>query len=251
MKFSPCIDLHNGKVKQIVGGSLADGREPETNFVSEKSPAWFAELYQRDGLTGGHVIKLGNGNDEAAREALAAWPGGLQLGGSITADNADEWLKAGAAQVIVTSFIFKNGRIDDERLERLVSATGKERLVLDLSCRKRNGQFYVVTDRWQTFTETVVDAESLRNLSDCCCEFLVHGVDVEGKQQGMDEELIELLAAHSPIPCTYAGGVRSFDDLEKLNTAGGGRIDVTVGSALDLFGGTMPYRDVVEYCRNH
>jgi phosphoribosylformimino-5-aminoimidazole carboxamide ribotide isomerase len=250
MKFRPCIDLHNGKVKQIVGGSLADGAEPETNFVSEKSTAWYAELYKSDGLTGGHVIKLGNGNDDAAREALAAWPNGLQVGGGITAENAAEWLKAGAAQVIVTSYIFQNGQVDMDRLERLVAETGKNRLVLDLSCRKKDGRFYVVTDRWQTFTETVVDADSLRQLSDCCCEFLVHGVDVEGKQQGMDEELIALLAEHSPTPCVYAGGVRSFEDLEKLNKAGGGKIDVTVGSALNLFGGILPYRDVVAYCKN-
>jgi len=251
MKFRPCIDLHNGKVKQIVGGSLADGQEPETNFVSEKTPAWFAELYKSDGLTGGHVIKLGRGNDDAAREALAAWPGGFQVGGGITVNNAAQWLKAGAAQVIVTSYIFQNGRIDSARLDRLVSAAGRDRLVLDLSCRKKEGQYHVVTDRWQTFTETTVDAESLSQLSESCGEFLVHGVDVEGKQQGMDEELIELLAAHAPIPCTYAGGVRSFEDLGKLNQASGGRIDVTIGSALDVFGGAMPYRDVVEFCRNN
>ncbi|MDH3346413.1 MAG: phosphoribosylformimino-5-aminoimidazole carboxamide ribotide isomerase, partial [Kiritimatiellaceae bacterium] len=171
------------------------------------------------------------------------------IGGGITAENAYEWLQAGAAQVIVTSYIFKNGQIDPARLNRLVAATGRDRLVLDLSCRKKDGQYHIVTDRWQTFTETVVNAESLQYLSDCCCEFLVHGVDVEGKQQGMDEELIELLAAHSPIPCVYAGGVRSFEDLEKLNIAGDGKIDVTVGSALDLFGGDLPYSDVVEYCR--
>ncbi|MEN8254256.1 MAG: phosphoribosylformimino-5-aminoimidazole carboxamide ribotide isomerase [Verrucomicrobiota bacterium] len=251
MKFRPCIDLHNGKVKQIVGGSLADGTEPETNFVSEKPPAWFAELYKSDGLAGGHVIKLGAGNDDAAREALAAWPGGLQVGGGISADNAAQWLEAGAAQVIVTSYIFKDSRIDEGRLNRLVAETGRDRLVLDLSCRKKDGRYFVVTDRWQTFTETVVGAESLRQLSDCCCEFLVHGVDVEGKQQGMDEGLVELLAGHSAIPCVYAGGVRSFEDLEKLNTAGGGKIDVTIGSALDIFGGTLPYRDVVEYCRSN
>ncbi len=251
MKFRPCIDLHHGQVKQIVGGTLSDGAEPETNFVSEKPPTWFAELYKSDGLTGGHVIKLGAGNDEAAREALAAWPGGLQVGGGITAENAGEWLDAGAAQVIVTSSIFRNGRLDADRLDQLVSAIGKERLVLDLSCRKKDGQYFIVTDRWQTFTKTVVDKESLRQLSASCCEFLVHGVDVEGKQQGMDEELIQLLAAHSPIPCVYAGGVRSFDDLEKLAKAGGGKIDVTVGSALDLFGGPLPYRDVVEYCRGN
>jgi phosphoribosylformimino-5-aminoimidazole carboxamide ribotide isomerase len=251
MKFRPCIDLHNGKVKQIVGGTLADGAEPTTNFVSEKPPAWYSELYKADGLTGGHVIKLGTGNDDAAREALAAWPGGLQVGGGITAENAAEWLNAGAAQVIVTSYIFQNGQVDPDHLNKLVDVTGKDRLVLDLSCRKKDdGQFHVVTDRWQTFTETVVNKESLRKLSDYCCEFLVHGVDVEGKQQGMDEELIELLSAHSPIPCVYAGGVRSFEDLKKLNQAGGGKIDVTVGSALDLFGGSLLYRDVVAYCSN-
>ena len=249
MKFRPCIDLHNGKVKQIVGGTLADGVEPKTNFVSEKPPAWFAELYKGDALSGGHVIKLGTGNDEAAREALAAWPGGLQIGGGITAENAAEWLDAGAAQVIVTSSIFKNGQINANRLNKLVTVTGRERLVLDLSCRKKNGQFYIVTDRWQTFTETIVNADALTQLADSCYEFLVHGVDVEGKQQGMDEELIALLAAHSPIPCTYAGGVRNFRDLEKLNTVGNGRIDITVGSALDLFGGTLPYSDVVTYCQ--
>jgi phosphoribosylformimino-5-aminoimidazole carboxamide ribotide isomerase len=249
MKFRPCIDLHNGKVKQIVGGSLSDGAEPETNFVSEKPPAWYARRYKADWLTGGHVIKLGTGNDDAAREALGAWPNGLQVGGGITAENAFQWLEAGASQVIVTSYIFQNGQIDAARLNQLVRETGRDRLVLDLSCRKKNGRYHVVTDRWQTFTETVVDAHSLRQLADHCCEFLVHGVDVEGKQQGMDEELIALLAEHSPIPCVYAGGVRNFQDLEKLNTAGQGRIDVTIGSALDLFGGTMPYADVVKFCK--
>lgn len=250
MKFRPCIDLHNGKVKQIVGGSLRDDGEPETNFVSEKPPAWFARLYKADGLTGGHVIKLGTGNEEAAREALATWPGGLQIGGGITADNAREWIDAGAAQVIVTSAIFRDGQIDPGQLDALVSAVGKERLVLDLSCRRRGDRYYVVTDRWQTFTETTVDAASLRLLAESCCEFLVHGVDVEGKQQGMDEDLISMLADNCPIPCVYAGGVRSFDDLEQLKELGQGRIDVTIGSALNIFGGTLPYPDVVAFCRN-
>ncbi|MDF7824934.1 phosphoribosylformimino-5-aminoimidazole carboxamide ribotide isomerase [Pontiellaceae bacterium B12227] len=250
MKFRPCIDLHNGKVKQIVGGSLAEGAEPETNFVSEKPPAWYAKRYKADWLTGGHVIKLGTGNDDAAREALGAWPKGLQVGGGITAENAFQWLEAGAAQVIVTSYIFKDGQIDAERLNKLVLAAGRDRLVLDLSCRKKNGKYHVVTDRWQTFTETVVNESALKQLADCCCEFLVHGVDVEGKQQGMDEELIELLAEYSPIPCVYAGGVRNFQDLEKLAQAGQGKIDVTVGSALDIFGGTMAYEDVVAFCKS-
>lgn len=250
MKLRPCIDLHNGQVKQIVGGSLTDGREPETNFVSDRNSAWYAELYRSDHLTGGHVIKLGPGNDEAAREALAAWPGGLQIGGGITAENAAKWLEAGAAQVIVTSYVFQNKQLNPVRLDRLVEAVGKDRLVLDLSCRKKEGEYHVVTDRWQTFTNTIVNAHSLKALSAFCSEFLIHGVDVEGKQQGIDDELVALLAEHAPIPCVYAGGVRSFEDLEKLNQAGNGKIDVTVGSALDLFGGSLPYRDVVDFCRN-
>jgi phosphoribosylformimino-5-aminoimidazole carboxamide ribotide isomerase len=249
MKFRPCIDLHNGQVKQIVGGSLTDGADPETNFVSDRSPAWYAERYRADGLTGGHVIKLGPNNEAAAREALAAWPDGLQIGGGITAENAADWIDAGAAQVIVTSYIFRDGRLDDARIEQLISAIGPNRLVLDLSCRRKNGRYYVVTDRWQTFTETEVNTSSLARLANSCCEFLIHGVDVEGKQQGMDEELIALLAKDSPIPCVYAGGVRSFADLEKLNAVGKGAIDVTIGSALDLFGGSLPYREVVAFCQ--
>ncbi|MBN2161906.1 MAG: phosphoribosylformimino-5-aminoimidazole carboxamide ribotide isomerase [Pontiellaceae bacterium] len=248
MKFRPCIDLHNGKVKQIVGGSLQDGKDPETNFVSENTPAWYADLYRADNLTGGHVIKLGPDNDAAAREALAAWPGGLQVGGGITAENAAKWLDAGASHVIVTSYLFRDRQLDPIRLDMLLKAVGKERLVLDLSCRKRDGEYYVVVDRWQTFTNMIVNEHSLKKLSAYCAEFLIHGVDVEGKQQGMDEALIALLAEHSPIPCVYAGGVRCFEDLEKLDQAGAGRIDVTIGSALDLFGGSMSYREVVDYC---
>lgn len=249
MKFRPCIDLHNGQVKQIVGGSLNDsGQEPNTNFVSSKPSTWYAELYRKDNLTGGHVIKLGANNDAAAREALAAWPQGLQVGGGITAENAPEWMEAGAAQIIVTSYIFTEGQVDSSRLEKLVSAVGKDNLVLDLSCRQKDGDYYVVTDRWQTFTGTVVDHSSLTELSNYCSEFLIHGVDVEGMQQGMDEQLIALLAANVSIPCVYAGGVRSFEDLQRLNKAGSGKIDVTVGSALDIFGGSLPYQDVVQYC---
>jgi phosphoribosylformimino-5-aminoimidazole carboxamide ribotide isomerase len=236
-------------VKQIVGGSLTDGQEPETNFVSDRSPAWYAELYRGDNLTGGHVIKLGPGNEDAAREALDAWRGGLQVGGGITAENAAEWLEAGASRVIVTSYVFQNNQLNPVRLDRLIEAVGKDRLVLDLSCRKKDGEYHVVTDRWQTFTNTVINEHSLKTLSAYCCEFLIHGVDVEGKQQGMDEELIQLLAEHSPIPCVYAGGVRSFDDLEQLNRVGSGQIDVTIGSALDLFGGSLSYKDVVTYCQ--
>ena len=249
MKFRPCIDLHNGKVKQIVGGSLSDGADPETNFVSEKPPAWYAGRYEKDGLTGGHVIKLGPGNTAAAKEALAAWPGGLQVGGGIAVDNAADWIAAGASHVIVTSYLFQKGQLDPNRLDQLLNAVGPEKLVIDLSCRKKDGAYHVVTDRWQSFTNMIVNQHSLKTLSGYCAEFLIHGVDVEGKQQGMDEELVKLLADHCPIPCVYAGGVRNFDDLAHLNAAGRGRIDVTIGSALDLFGGDMPYEDVVAYCR--
>src|SRR5208282_1311250 len=135
--FRPCIDLHEGKVKQIVGGSLGDAGL-RTNFVSEKPARWFAELYKRDGLTGGHVIMLGPGNENEARAALAAYPGGLQIGGGINRDNAQSWLDAGASHVIVTSWVFREGRVDWNRLGELVKTIGKERLVLDLSCRKRD-----------------------------------------------------------------------------------------------------------------
>lgn len=248
MKFRPCIDLHNGKVKQIVGGSLTDGADPETNFISEKPPAWYAELYKKDGLTGGHVIKLGKGNVDAAKEALAAWPGGLQIGGGIAVDNAALWINDGASHVIVTSYLFQKGQLDPARLDQLIEAVGTDKLVIDLSCRKKDGHYYVVTDRWQTFTDYIVNEHSLKTLGGLCAEFLIHGVDVEGKQQGMEEDLIKLLADHCPIPCTYAGGVRNFQDLEKLEKAGQGRIDVTIGSALDIFGGKMGYKDVVEFC---
>ncbi|MFC1467391.1 phosphoribosylformimino-5-aminoimidazole carboxamide ribotide isomerase [Verrucomicrobiota bacterium] len=248
MRFRPCIDLHNGKVKQIVGSSLVDGEEPETNFVAEQEPAWFAELYKNSGLTGGHVIKLGPNNDQAARAALAAYPGGLQVGGGITAENAREWLDAGASQVIVTSYVFRDGQVDWDRLEALADVTGRDRLVLDLSCRMRAGQYYIVTDRWQKFTDVAVNAETMQKLAAYSCEFLVHAVDVEGKQQGIDEDLIRLLAADSPVPVTYAGGVHCMDDLARIKTAGVDRIDVTVGSALDIFGGQLAYSDVVAFC---
>ena len=192
--FRPCIDLHEGRVKQIVGGSIDDARPDalRTNFVSDKPPAWYAELYRRDNLRGGHVIKLGQGNDDAAREALAAWPGGLQIGGGITADNAAGWIDAGASHVIVTSWLFRDGKLDEARLEQLGQAIGQARLVLDLSCRRRGDEYFVVTDRWQTFTELRVNADTLGGLAKRCDEFLIHGVDVEGLGQGIDEALVEL-----------------------------------------------------------
>ncbi len=251
-RFRPCIDLHDGKVKQIVGGTLntADGETLRTNFVSEKSPAYYAELYRNGGLTGGHVIKLGQGNDAAALEALAAYPEGFQLGGGVNADNAKGFIEAGASAVIVTSFVFSNGEFHDGNLKKLLQAVGKERIVLDLSCRKTaDGKYMVVTDRWKNFTTMEVCGKTLENLASNCTEFLIHAVDVEGKCSGIDTELVELLAKYSPCKCVYAGGISSFDDIQLIADAGNGRIDFTIGSALDIFGGHIAYKDVVNYCK--
>ncbi len=241
MRFRPCIDLHNGIVKQIIGSTLMDttGTSPETNFQAEKPSEWFADLYRKDNLPGGHVIKLGPGNKEAAIKALEAWPGGMQIGGSINMDNAKEWLDAGAGAVIVTSWIFSAGKIHGNRLEQLVQSIGKNRLVLDLSCRKQGTDYRVVTDRWQTFTDEAVTPELLDSLADFCCEFLIHGVDVEGKCQGIETDLVKILGKWAKIPVTYAGGIRSMEDIEKIESMGNGYIDFTVGSALDIFGGNQ------------
>jgi len=253
MKFRPCIDLHQGQVKQIVGSTLSDeDTAVATNFATTRPADDFAALYQKDGLTGGHVILLGPGNEEAARSALHTYPGGLQVGGGITVDNAAEWIAAGASHVIVTSFVFSNGAIDWARLTALRDLVSKEKLVLDLSCRKKpdrkdDDTYYVVTDRWQTFTDTPVNASTLQELAGYCSEFLLHGVDVEGKQCGILPDLVTLLGKHSPIPVTYAGGVRSLEDLELVERLGQGRVDCTVGSALDIFGGTLSYEGVVRW----
>lgn len=251
MRFRPCIDLKDGKVVQIVGGSLDEGNAAglETNFVSDRQPADYAGLYHQHGLTGGHIIALGPGNREAALEALQAWPGGMQYGGGVTPDNATDFLEAGASHVIVTSWVFRDGHIDMQRLHELKAVTGPDRLVLDLSCRRAGDDYWVVTDRWQTFTREKVDATLLDSLAEHCDEFLVHGVDVEGRMQGIEEPLIERLGAHSPIPVTYAGGVRHFDDLERVRELGLGRVDLTIGSALDIFGGTVSFERVVDWQR--
>ena len=253
MKFKPCIDLRDGKVVQIVGSSLTDESTSHdrtiTNFEAAESAEYFAGLYQADHLNGGHVIQLGSGNFEVALAAVTAFPGGLQLGGGINPENAFLFLDAGASHVIVTSYVFRKGHFDEGALERMVSAVGPERLVLDLSCRSQDGEYFVVTDRWQTFTDLAVCQETLDGLSQSCAEFLVHGVDVEGKRLGIEEALVVLLGAGSPIPVTYAGGARSLDDLDLVEQLGGGRVDLTIGSALDIFGGDVPYRDVVDWHR--
>ena len=248
MRFRPCIDLHDGVVKQIVGSTLSDdGSGPATNFVADKSPAWFAATYRRDHLVGGHVIKLGPGNDKAAREALAAWPGGMQIGGGINDGNAKDWLDAGASHVIVTSYVFCQGRVDFDRLKQLVAAIGKKRLVLDLSCRRKGDDYVIVTDRWQNFTATAITPETLTELGRHCDEFLVHAADVEGKCAGIELPVVDLLAAHCPIAVTYAGGIRNLADIDLIASHGQGRVDFTVGSALDIFGGKLPYQSLVAF----
>ena len=261
-KFRPCIDLHQGQVKQIVGSTLTtaqndDDKNLATNFSTNKPSQEFAALYQKDALTGGHVIMLGPGNREAAIAALKAYPGRLQVGGGINETNCQEWLDHGASHVIITSAVFSKGQIDLERLKLIVAKIGKEKLVLDLSCRRKEGsadnddKYYVVTDKWQKYTEYAVTPESLQSLAQYCDEFLVHGVDVEGKQCGILEDLVVLLGEHSPVPVTYAGGVRSVEDLDLLHRLGKGKVDVTVGSALDIFGGELAYDEVVAWHKKH
>jgi phosphoribosylformimino-5-aminoimidazole carboxamide ribotide isomerase len=249
--FRPCIDLHDGRVKQIVGGSLReDGAGPTTNFVSEHGPAYYAELYRRDDLHGGHVIKLGPGNDAAAGEALDAFPEGLQLGGGVTAENARAWLDRGASKVIVTSFLFEGATLSLARAEELARAVGPERVVIDLSCRRVGTEYRVAKDRWQTITETRIDRGTLASLAALCSEILVHAADVEGKCEGIDEALVALLGDECPVPVTYAGGGRSLDDLRTIERLSTGRVDLTFGSALDIFGGHgVRYADCVAW--NH
>ena len=249
MKFRPCIDIHNGKVKQIVGGSLKDaGDQARENFVSGQDAAFYAELYKNAGLKGGHVILL-NGKEseyyEATRnqalKALAVYPRGLQIGGGVCPDNAEDYLKAGASHVIVTSYVFKDGQLSWENLKKMEEIAGKEHLILDLSCRKKDDQYFIVTDRWQKFTNVPVTLEVMEELGNHCDEFLVHAVDVEGKANGIETELADLLSDCTQRPVTYAGGVGSMEDIELLKLHGKGRLDVTVGSALDIFGGNIPF----------
>lgn len=251
-QFRPCIDLHGGKVKQIVGGSLRDdGAGLRENFVSEESAGAFAARYRADGLGGGHVIKLGPGNDDAAREALAAWPGGLHVGGGITGDNAETWLGHGASHVIVTSWLFDAaGRFQPDRLETLRARVGAERIVIDLSCRRGVEGWTVAMNRWQTLTDLAVTPATLDALAGSCAEFLIHAADVEGLCGGIDEDLVRMLGAWGGIPMTYAGGVATMDDVRLVDRLSGGRLDLTVGSALDIFGGRgVRYADLVAWNR--
>ncbi|MDG2048858.1 MAG: phosphoribosylformimino-5-aminoimidazole carboxamide ribotide isomerase [Myxococcota bacterium] len=250
--FRPCIDLHDGQVKQIVGGTLSDsGAAPHTHFVSDRNPAWYAMRYRDDELAGGHVIRLGPGNDQAAEAALAAWPGGLRLGGGVDEGNAQRWIDAGAAAVIVTSWLFVDGRLSVQRVRDLARQIGPERLVVDLSCREVDGVYRVATNRWQTVTETAVEAETLNALAEHCSGFLIHAASREGLQGGIDESLVSLLGEATPLPCTYAGGGRSIEDLNRVDALSEGRVDLVFGSALDLFGGQgVRYADCVAWNRD-
>ena len=253
MEFRPCIDIHNGKVKQIVGGSLTDlNNEATENFVATQDAAFFANLYKKAGLKGGHIILLNSKDSEyyeatraQAFEALREYPGGLQVGGGITSQNAGEYLEAGASHVIVTSYVFHDGKVDYKRLKELERAVGKEHLVLDLSCKKVDGEYRIVTDRWQKLTKEVVSLELMDRLAGYCSEFLIHAVDVEGKANGIEAELAAMLGAWDGLPITYAGGVHSYEDLDLLKSLGRNRLNVTIGSALELFGGSLQWKEVV------
>ncbi|EIN10740.1 Phosphoribosylformimino-5-aminoimidazole carboxamide ribotide isomerase [Punctularia strigosozonata HHB-11173 SS5] len=240
-RFRPCIDLHDGQVKQIVGGTLSDDDPStlKTNFVASESPADFARLYRKHGLTGGHVIKLGPGNDSAAKEALAAWPDGLQIGGGINDNNAAEWISSGASKVIVTSYLFPGCNFSLERLQLISAAVGKDRLVVDVSCRRRDGKWMVAMNKWQDITDMEVCKETLDVLSEYCSEFLIHAADVEGLCQGIDEELVSKLGEWVRIPTTYAGGAKALSDLDLVEQLSEGRVDLTYGSSLDIFGGNL------------
>lgn len=249
MKFRPCIDIHNGKVKQIVGGSLADRNSAaDENFVSEYDGKFYAELYKSRSLSGGHIIILNPAGSEyyeadraQAFSALSAYPKGMQIGGGVTDENAAEYLEKGASHVIVTSFVFKDGQINMSRLDKLVSAAGKEHIVLDLSCRRRDGKYMIVTDRWQRFTDVEMNRENILALKGCCDEFLIHAVDVEGRQSGVEKDIAALLGDIDGVTATYAGGISSYEDIETLRILGKDRLDFTVGSALDIFGGSLDF----------
>lgn len=249
MRFRPCIDIHEGKVKQIVGSSLRDDAPQglRTNYSCERSPAFFARRYKNDGLYGGHVIMLGKGNREAAMTALRTFPGGMHAGGGITPDNAGDYIDAGASHVIVTSWMFEESELSLDRCKAMTTAVGQKRLVIDLSCTRKSGHYYIAAKRWQHITSARLNRELFTTLAQFCDEFLVHAIDYEGRQQGIDIELVRLLGTESPIPVTYAGGIRSIEQLEQIRHEGNDRVDATVGSALDLFGGPLSYDAIVAW----
>ena len=250
MKFRPCIDLHNGQVKQIIGSTLDNNENPDTNFISDKPSSYYAELYRQDNLRGGHVIMLGPNNEKAAIEALKQAPTYLQVGGGLNAENGEIFLNSGASHLIFTSYVFSGGKIEYDNLNKLLKNYGKEKIVLDLSCRKRDyNNYYIVTDRWQKFTDFRLTEENLSELANYADEFLIHAVDVEGKKCGIDCELIKLISSASPITAVYAGGISNTDDIKFISTNGNNKIDFTIGSALDIFGGKLSYREIIDFTK--
>jgi len=252
MKFRPCIDLHEGKVKQIIGGTLDAGGDgsASVNFVSDRGAAYYAEMYRCSDLPGGHVIMLGPGNETEAVNALNAYPGGFQVGGGINVENAAAYLDAGASHVIVSSFVFGAEGVNFRNLGLISAEVGKNRLTLDLSCRKMGDDYYVAVDKWKTVTKVMLDADLLNELCGSCAEFLIHAVDMEGRIAGVDEELVSALGEWGRRPVTYAGGVSSFEDLEKVLMLGKGKVDVSIGSALDIFGGNLSFKAVADWFRS-
>ena len=261
--FRPCIDLHNGQVKQIVGSTLTDKKDSlstdslstdslSTNFISDKPPAFFSQLYKKDSARGGHVIMLGSGNEKAAKEALHAYSNGMHIGGGITPDNAKKWIDEGAEKIIVTSYLFTDNSLDIQKVKKMSETVGSGRLVIDLSCKRTSAGWNVATNRWQTVTQTPVDKKTLETLAHYCSEFLIHAADVEGLCQGIDKDLVEMLGKNSPILCTYAGGAKSINDLQLVSDLSSGRVDLTYGSALDIFGGVLVrYSECIKWNKQH
>lgn len=257
MKFRPCIDIHNGAVKQIVGGTLSQKGGDSTakdNFVSSEDAAYYANLYKEAGLVGGHIIMLNSPKDESydktkeqAHKAIDAYPKGLQIGGGINDKNAKGWIEAGASHVIVTSFVFNEGRVNMDRLRLLNEVVAPDNIVLDLSVKKVGDYYHVATERWQNISDEPISIELFGKLSQYCGEFLVHAVDIEGQRNGIDEDLVKLLGEYDERIITYAGGIRSIDDIEKIKDLGHSRLDFTIGSALDIFGGELRFKDVAKY----
>ena len=250
MSFRPCIDIHDGKVKQIVGSSLTD-KSAKENFISDKDSAYFANLYKDNNLYGGHVIilnKAGTPEYEASKneaiKAFAAFPGGLQIGGGINEKNASEFIETGASHVIVTSYLFEDNKLSFGRMKLLKDAVGKDRVVFDLSCKKVEDKYFVTTNRWQTITETEMNVDLLCKLEEYCDEYLIHAVDVEGKCNGPELDIIKGLSNYNGNKVTYAGGIRSYEDIEAINRISNERIDFTIGSALDIFGGKLEFDKV-------
>jgi len=246
MKFRPCIDIHNGKVKQIVGSSLSDsGKGLLENYVSSQNASFYANLFKKFNLCGGHIIKLDKGEDtnNEAINALQTWPGCMQIGGGITDSNCKYYLDSGASHVIVTSFVFNNGIIDYENLRTISEACGKSNLVLDLSCKLVDGDYHIATERWQNISKEYITPSLLYDLSFYCDEYLIHDVSVEGMKNSIDTDLISILTA-SPIPVTYAGGISCYEDIDKLSKYGEDSIDFTIGSSLDIFGGNISFEEI-------